>query len=357
MTTVSADVLRQQLSAILESWGMSKEHVATTVEVMVETDLTGVDSHGVGMIPSYHDRLRRGFIKANPDIRVVRERGAVALIDADQSLGHPPSVQAMRLAIDKARETGVAAVGVFNSNHFGAAGYYAGMASREGMIGLALTNAPVAMVVPTFGRDPMLSTNPIAFTAPAERNRPFSLDMATSTVAFGKVNIARRAGKPLPDGWALDPEGQPQTDSARAFQDRLLTPLGGTRELGSHKGYGLAMMVEILCSPLTGAWVTARNPNPETEPSDRENVGHFFLAIDPGKFRDQSDFEQDMDRLMDMLRATPPADPAQPVLVAGDPEYAAYEQRSRSGIPMTETLFEEVREVCRASNAPFVLEG
>lgn len=355
MITVTADRIREQLTAIFRAWDMREEDIATTVRVMVETDLRGIDSHGIGMIPGYWERLQRGAIKARPDIRVVRETAAVAVIDADQSLGHPPSVMAMRMAVEKAREVGCAAVGVFNSNHYGAAGWYSMMAADMGVIGMAMTNAANASVVPTFGRDPMYATNPIGFAAPAERNRPFALDMATSTVAFGKINISRRADKKLPLGWALDETGAPETDSHKAFKARRLTPLGGTRELGSHKGYGLAMMVEILCATLTGAWAMGRDPATGERSPEKDGVGHFFLAIDPDKLRPEREFQQDLDRLMDMLRATPPADPAQPVLVAGDPEYAAWEERSRKGIPMTETLYEEVRTVAAESRAPFLL--
>src|SRR3546814_791510 len=144
----------------------------------------------------------------------------------------------MQLAIAKAKASGIGVVAVAHSNHFGAAGYYTLMAAREGVIGMSATNAgPIQ--VPTFGREPRLGTNPISFAAPAKKNQPFWLDMATTTVAFGKVNIARRAGKPVPEGWALDEGGRPMTDSQRAFDLRRLTPLGGTRDLGSHKGYWL----------------------------------------------------------------------------------------------------------------------
>ena len=353
MIVVTADVLRNQLAAIFEAWGMSREHIETCVHVMVETDLTGVDSHGVGMIPGYERWYREGKINPRPNIRVEREKASLALIDADQSLGHVPSQLAMEMAIRKAKETGIAAVSVRNSNHFGAAGYYALLAARAGCIGMAMTNAG-PILVPTFGREARLGTNPIAFAAPARRNQPFWLDMATTTVAFGKVNIARRANKPIPEGWALDLDGKPLTDSHKAFELRRLTPLGGTRELGSHKGYGLATMVEILCSTLSGSWLAARDPA-TGQPGAKNDIGHFFLAINPDMVREEGEFRDDMDRLIDMLRATVPADPNQPVMVAGDPEYAAYEERSKSGIPITDTLFEEVREVARASNAPFLL--
>jgi len=224
VTNIPASVVRAQLEAVFQAWGMTSQNIATTVEVMVATDLSGVDSHGLGMLPGYHQRRGRGMIKDTPDIRVVREKPAAALIDADRSLGHPPSVMAMKLAMEKARTMGVAVVSVRNSNHFGAAGYYSRMAAEDGIVGMAMTNAPTPAMVPTFGRDPILGTNPIAFAAPAERNPPFSLDMATTTVAVGKLNIARRLGKAIPEGWALNSEGQIETDGAAAFEARRLTP-------------------------------------------------------------------------------------------------------------------------------------
>ena len=350
---IPADLIRRQLEAVFQSWGMAQEHIRTTVEVMVATDLSGVDSHGLGMLPSYHERRGRGIIKDRPDIRVVREKPAVALIDADRSLGHPPSVKAMTLAVEKARETGVAVVGVRNSNHFGAAGYYSRMAAEMGCVGMSMTNAPGPAMVPTFGRDSVLGTNPLAFAAPATRNPPFSLDMATTTVAVGKLNIARRLGKAIPEGWALNTEGQPESDGAAAYAARRLTPLGGDRERGSHKGYGLGMMVEILCAVLTGSWASGRDADGRPERT-KQDVGHFFLAIDPEKVRADGEFRDDLDRMIDMLHATPPVDPARPVLVPGDPEVASTAERSKTGIPVAETLIEETRKVAEESGAPFL---
>ena len=343
MHTIEHALLRRQIAAVFGTWGMAPDHIETTVDVMVETDLAGIDSHGVGMLPHYQKAMEEGRIDPRPDIRIERETGALALIDAGRSLGHPPAVLAMRTAMDKARKIGAAAVAVRNSNHYGAAGYYSQMAAAEGQVGLSLTNAPTKQVAPMFGAAAALGTNPIGFAAPAAANPSFALDMATSTVAFGKASIARRAGKPLPEGWMVDRTGAPVTDAPLGHDVGLLTPLGGTRALGGHKGYGLGAMVEILCATLSGCL--------------GHETGHFFFAIDPSHLREEGAFETDMDRLLDMLRATPPADPAQPVMVAGDPEYAAHAERKTHGIPMTETLFEELRDVCRRAGAPFILEG
>ena len=342
MHNIDDALLRRQIAAVFETWGMARDQIETTVHVMVETDLAGIDSHGVGMLPFYQKAKEEGRIEPKPDIRIERETGALALIDAGRSLGHPPAVLAMRTAMVKAGQVGAAAVAVRNSNHYGAAGYYSGMAAEGGLVGLSLTNAPTKQVAPMFGADSALGTNPIGFAAPAGENRPFALDMATSTVAFGKVSIARRAGKPIPEGWMVDRSGAPISDAQVAVETGRLTPLGGTRELGGHKGYGLGSMVEILCATLSGCL--------------GQETGHFFFAIDPSQLRGKGEFETDMDRLLDMLRATPPVDPANPVMVAGDPEYAAHAERKANGIPMTDTLFEELRDVCRRSGAPFLLE-
>ena len=351
---IPAEKIRRQLEAVFQTWGMAEEHIATTAEVMVATDLSGVDSHGLGMLPSYHERRGRGIVNDRPDIQVVREKPAVALIDADRSLGHPPSVMAMKLACEKAKAVGLAVVGVRNSNHFGAAGYYSRLATELGCVGMAMTNAPGPAMVPTFGRDAVLGTNPLAFAAPANENPPFALDMATTTVAVGKLNIARRLEKPVPYGWALNEDGEPETDGAAAFYARRLTPLGGDRERGSHKGYGLATMVEILCAVLTGSW--SDGPDEDEQPiRTKHNVGHFFLAIDQEQVRQDGAFKADLDRMIDMLHATPPADPARPVLVAGDPEVAARAERLETGVPVAETLVEEVRKVAEESGAPFLL--
>ena len=357
MITVPADTLKRQIAEIYRAWGMPEDQIATTVELMVEADLRGIDSHGIGMVPAYDEYRRQGKLEVRPDIRVVKEGPTFVLIDAGHSLGHVPAAMAMRKAIGKCAETGIGFGTVRNSNHFGAAGVYSTMAVEHGFIGIAVTGTTQRSVVPTFAREPMFSTNPIAFAAPAERNRPFSLDMATSTVAVGKLQIARRARKPIPVGWAVAADGRPETDAAAAVAatPKRLTPLGGTRTLGSHKGYGLAMMVEILGSILSGSFVGGRDLR-TLEPGKTLNVGHFFLALDPAFFRGEpAAFTADMDSLIDYLHGTAPADPAQPVLVAGEPEWRERERRLREGIPMTDTLRDEIREVARGCNAPFLL--
>ena len=352
---VSADALRRQMGLIFSAWGMPADHVKTTVHVMSETDLRGIDSHGIGMIPSYDRWLRQKRLTMAADIRIVRDMPAGGLIDGGGGLGYVSSVLAMEMAIKKAKAVGIAMMGVRKSDHFGAAGHYALMAASQGLIGFAMTSGATAFTVPTFGREPRLGTNPIAFAAPGRRNRPFCLDMATSAVAFGKINIARRAKKKLAEGLALDAEGMSITDSQQAFESRRLSPLGGDRARGGHKGYGLAMMVQILCDTMTGTNMLRPFPGRHETDLGPGRFAHFVMALDPKMMRGDDGFEGDLDDLLDLMRATAPVDPAQPVMVAGDPEDKTYAERSRAGVPMTDTLYDEVRAVARGANVEFVL--
>jgi LDH2 family malate/lactate/ureidoglycolate dehydrogenase len=346
-----AALVHRQIAAIVRAWGFPADQAAVTADVLTEADLLGIDSHGLLLIPLYDEFIRSGMVATGADIRVMRDFGAVAVIDGGGGFGQAPSIRAMDLAIDKARALGVGAVAVRNSNHYGAAGVYALRAAERGFIGLSTTAVFKPSIVPTFGRQARFGTNPIAFAAPGRRNRPFLLDMATSTVAMGKFKLYAREDKAIPPGWALDQSGRPQTDPGRAFLDRLMTPLGGSREMGGQKGYGLAAMVEILSTTLSGASYA-----PLRAADARLNdVGHFHLAMHPEAFREPGAFEGDLDALVDTLRATDPADPARPVLVAGDPEYAAREQRQQEGIPVPHSLLEAVRGIAERAGAESTL--
>jgi LDH2 family malate/lactate/ureidoglycolate dehydrogenase len=339
---------------------MSAPHAETTAEVMVETDLRGVDSHGISMLPTYDQEFRSGRLNMHPVFKTVREGPAMALIDADASLGHPVSTHAMNLAVDKCLATGVAVVSVYNSHHFGAAGCYAKLAAERGAIGLVTSATRGVTMVPTFAAEPVMGTNPVAFAAPAKRNPPFVLDMATTTVAAGKVKVHKLNHKPLPSGWVVDGDGQPVTEAGDAFghvferPEGGITPLGGTRDLGSHKGYGLAVLVHILGGTLSGASFSPIR-NRTQRPSDPHNIGHFFLAIDPRAFRSAGQFEDDLDQVIDVLHGAKRADPAQPVLVAGDPEMLTRRERLENGVPIPDDLMEQLRSVTSRAGVPFVL--
>ena len=255
----AADKVRRQIASILTAWGMPEDLVATTAEVMVETDLIGVDSHGISMLMGYEDKVREKRLKIAARPKIIRQTAVLALIDAGGGLGHPAAVMGMKLAADKAAKDGIGVVSVTNSHHFGAAGHYARIAAERGLIGIVASSARGITVVPTGGTQPVLGTNPLAFAAPARRNPPFVLDMATSTVAVGKVRVYGYRDKPLPEGWVVDSEGRSVKDANYAYETVLktgaggLTPIGGTPELSSHKGYGLGLMVHILGGVLAGA--------------------------------------------------------------------------------------------------------
>ena len=335
---------------------MAEDVIEITVRNMVEADLRGIDSHGAGMLPTYNLRRKNGVMIPTGELTVVREFAATALLDAGNALGHFATTRAMEMACDRANEFGVGVVTVRRSNHYGAAGVYSTMAADRAMIGMCMTGSSQPAVLPTFAKEPRFSTNPIAVAAPGLKNKHFSLDMATSTVAVGKLNIARRAGKKIPIGWASDETGRPTADPVAALNavPKRLSPIGGSRELGSHKGYGLGLVVEILCSVLSGSYTGATDVVTR-QTGETLNIGHFCLAIDPNAFREEGDFEVHMDALMDWMRETPPLDPAQPVLVPGDPEHEARKVRVEEGIPMTDTLVEEVRQVAEETGAPFIL--
>ncbi len=357
---IPAKHISEQLVSVLRAWGMSSPHAETTAEIMLETDLRGVDSHGVSMLPTYDREFRAGRLNMRPQFKTVREGPAFALIDADASLGHPVSVYAMNLAVDKCRDMGVAVVTVFNSHHFGAAGCYSRIAAERGVIGMVTASTRGVSMVPTFAAEPVMGTNPLAFAAPARRNPPFQLDMATTTVAAGKVKVQKLNHRPLPPGWVVDAGGQAVTDAEEAFRyvferpEGGITPLGGTRALGGHKGYGLAVMVHILGGALSGASFSPIR-NRTQKPSDPHNIGHFFLAIDPRAFRAEGEFERDLDEVIDVLHNARRADPAQPVLVAGDPEMATRAERLRDGVPVPDDLMEQLRAVAASAGVVFVL--
>ena len=358
---VPVERVREQIVTLLTAWGMDPQLVRIAAEVMVETDLAGVDSHGVSMLMDYENSKSRGKLNLRAVPRVVREGATTALVDADAGLGHPAAVMAMGIAIEKAKAMGVGVASVFNSHHFGAAGYYAAMASKEGLVGMVTSATRSIAVVPTRGAVPVLGTNPIAFAAPARRNAPFLLDMATSTVANNKIKVHELNGRPLPSGWVLDERGRTVTDPTSALQIIYgkkggggQTPLGGTAELSSHKGYGLALMAHILGGTLSGASFSPIRVKTQG-PGDPDRLGHFFLAIDPKAFRPEGAFEDDLDAVIDVLHATPPVDAALPVLVPGDPENAARARRLREGIPIPPGLAEKIRKICQRAGVPFLL--
>lgn len=346
---------RAQLKAILSGWGMPEDNAEITAEVLAWSDLHGVDSHGISMIPSYDTYRRNGRVRMDARPRIVSETPVSAVVDGGGGLGHVPAHFAMSTAIEKARKVGMAAVVVRGSAHFGAAGFYTLMAARAGLIGMSCTSAAGVQVAPTFGKQARLGTDPWSFAAPSADGVPFLLDMATTTVAAGRIRNKANEGLPTPDGWVLDREGRPSNDPLVAREKGgSLTSLGGSPENSSYKGYGLAVMVNILASCLSGA--TLVTDPAHTRKPDGMDIGHFLMAIDPAIFRGAGAFEADVATFLGALRATTPADPARPVMVAGDPQWKLAEARLRDGIPVGEGLMAQVRQIAQAAAAPWLLD-
>lgn len=352
---VAIETVKEQVGLILAAWGMKPDHVAACVEVMGYADLHGIDSHGCSMLTVYDAWRRQDMLTMDATVQVAKETPSAALLDGGGGLGYYPSVMAMEMAIAKARAHGIAAVGVRNSAHFGAAGYYTRMAALAGVIGFSCTSGSMPRTLPTFGAEPKYSTDPLSFAAPGNRNPPFLLDMATTTVAHGRIRNRANEGTALPPGWATDRQGIPTADAAIGV-DGYQLPLGGTPDGASHKGYGLAVMVNILASCMTGASLVTSEGHTRRTPGTMD-IGHFFFAIDPALFRDPGAFEADLDAFTDSLRATRPVDPARPVMVAGDPERSTAERRLVSGIPVGAGLADKIRTIAEAASVPFLLQG
>jgi ureidoglycolate dehydrogenase (NAD+) len=339
--TVAAAPLAAWVQALLEAAGLEAQASATVAQSLVDASLRGVDSHGVARTSLYVQRLRAGGINRHPRPRVVREDGAVALIDGDDGPGQVAGNLATDLSVELARRHGVAVVAVRGSAHYGAAGYYVVRAAREGMVAMSTTNADPG-VVAFGGLRRALGTNPIAFAAPT-RSGVFVLDMATSQVAINKIVNARDEGRSIPHGWAVDEAGASITDP-NAFYAAV--PLGG------YKGYGLALMAEILSAVLTGAAVS-HAVGPLYDADDRaQRLGHFHLAIDPQRTVGREPFAAVLEELLAELRAIPPAPGHDEVLVAGDPEDRARRERERTGIPLEPALTASLEALSRELGVP-----
>jgi LDH2 family malate/lactate/ureidoglycolate dehydrogenase len=346
--TVTYTQLHAFIVEALQAMKMPAPAAEITAGLMVRTDLRGVDSHGIGMLPRYHEHWQQGYVSMDAEPTVVQDDAAIALYDGGKGLGHYVSTLAMRRCLEKARLYGVAVVTVRNSNHYGAAANYAMMALDHDLIGLSTTNSPYVAMVPTFGRSPMLSTNPIAFAAPAGRHAPFVLDMATTTVAVGKLSVAARWKKPIPAGWAVDDRGGVTLDPFVALRTRLLTPLGGARETGSHKGYGLGMMVDILSGVMSGAVYGNLFSRSDMKERRVHNVGHCFVAIDPARFRPLEEFKRDMDDMFEALKTSPREEGQERIYVAGEPEAETEQVRRRQGIPLAPALAQQCNDMARS---------
>lgn len=355
---IPVDIIHGFMSDVFERLGTPPEDAKICADVLIEADLRGIESHGVGRLKYYYDRIEAGLHQTTTDFEIVKETETTALVDGHHGMGHVIAHRSMRMAIDKARAYGLGAVAVRNGTHYGIAGYYPLMAAGEGMMGLSVTNARPS-IVPTFGAEPMLGTNPIAFAAPSDMGFPFCFDAATSISQRGKIEVAARAEKPVPEGWVVDDQGQPMTDPGAILQElgrgaAGLLPLGGAGELlGGYKGYDLAVVVEILSATLSGG-VFMKDLLGYAEDGSRRPfmLGHFFLAIDIEHFVPLELACEITGKIMRSLQASRKAVGEERIYVAGEKEYEL-EQIVRSlGVPVNANLRSELQTMRDALDIP-----
>ncbi|KAL0279211.1 UNVERIFIED_CONTAM: hypothetical protein PYX00_000817 [Menopon gallinae] len=315
---VSRKEAKRYLMDCLAALKSSEDHAEQLADVLVEADYRGHFSHGLNRIEIYIKDLRAGLCQTKDPPKILKESPATAWVDGVNCLGPVVGNFSMDLAIKKAKECGVGWVAAKGSNHYGIAAWYSMTALKHNLLGMSFTNTS-PFLCPTRSKEAALGTNPISLAAPGKNSDSFVLDMATTTVAVGKIEIQKRKKEPIPEGWALDAEGRPTTDAEVGFETKKLMPLGGTEMNSGYKGYGLAVLVEIFCGMLSGS-TYGQNVRSWMSAERIANLGQCFIAINPEMFA--PGFEERMSDLMTMLRNLPSVDKSKPVLVHGDPERA-----------------------------------
>jgi LDH2 family malate/lactate/ureidoglycolate dehydrogenase len=341
ITYASFDKLESFMKDVFIKVGVPPQDAAVCAEILIESDKRGIDSHGVGRFkPIYIDRIKDGIQNPVTNFEIVKDHLATAVVDGHDGMGHVIAKKAMQLTIDKAKKYGLGMVVVRNSTHYGIAGYYATMAAKENMIGITGTNARPS-IAPTFGIDNMLGTNPLTFGMPTDEDFPFVLDCATSVSQRGKIEHYDRINKIMPEGWVINRDGQSETDAAKALTGLnndtcALAPLGGLGEdTAGYKGYGYATVVEILSAALQqGLFLKALNGIDANGNKTPFCLGHFFIAIDINAFVEPEKFKSTTGDILRQLRASAKAPGQDRIYTAGEKEYLAYLERSKTGIPI-----------------------
>jgi L-2-hydroxycarboxylate dehydrogenase (NAD+) len=360
-TLFSADYLTEFAASVFMHFGISEADAAQAADVLATSDLRGIDSHGVARLHTYFEMLELGRINPKPNIRIIREKLSVATVDGDNGLGLVVGPKANEIAMEKAEQHGSGWVSVCNTNHFGIAGYYPLQALERDLIGWAMTNT-TKLVAPLWGAERMLGTNPIAIAFPGYEEPPIVIDMATSAVAYGKIEIALRTQSTVPKGWIVNKDGRDTTDPQDMINGGAQLPLGSEKELGGHKGYGLAAMVDILCCILSGAnWgpfappFALRQEIPERQVG--KGIGHFFGAMQIDGFIDKDEFKKQIDEWIRVFRKTKPAPGTHGPLIPGDPEREAEAIRSKEGIPLLKAVIDDLIEISKKTGITFEAPG
>ncbi|RYG20079.1 MAG: Ldh family oxidoreductase [Chitinophagaceae bacterium] len=354
--TFSENQLRTFTYSVFKKMGCSNEHAELATDVLIKSDLRGIDSHGVARLSGYVRLWEKNRINATPNIRVVHETPTTATVDGDGGLGLVVAPFAMDVAIEKAEKYGSGWVAVKNSNHFGIAGYHALMAVEKDMIGISMTNAS-PLVAPTYANERLLGTNPMCYAFPAGQYPPVVVDMATAAAANGKLEIAQRANKDVPDGWVQDKAGQSSINPNELKNGGSLLPLGSDKDHGSHKGYGLSATVDILSAVLSGAnygpWVPpfVSFLEPPSDPVG-EGIGHFLGAMRVDGFRKVEDFKSHLDNWITRFKSAKTVDPTKNVVIPGEPEYDFEQERKKSGIPIIDVVVNDLNELALKLEIP-----
>ncbi len=331
-----ADDLRSFSIDCLEAMGVREEDAEQVTDCLLFADRTGHASHGIVRLPVYGRRVIAGVVSADARPRVEKETGSIAVVDAQNALGPVAGVYSMREAMRIASSAGIAMVLTRNSNHYGSAAFYTSIAMEAGYIGIAASNAPPNMA-PFGGKDRFLGTNPLSVAVPAATQHPVVFDMASSVVARGNIILAAQRGDPIPEGWALDPDGNPTTDAAAALRGPVL-PFGGA------KGSAISLLIDIFSGVLSGA-AYGRHLSTLENLNARQNLGHFSIAIDPSAFGERSFFLERMDDLITQLKETPTAPGFEEILVPGEIESRNASRIEASGVPVSDDVIAQLREL------------
>jgi len=351
----SVQTLNDYIVRFFTRLGVPPADAQTAARVILAADLRGVDSHGIIRLFSYYgSRLLNGTIDPQATIQVLRETPVSLALDGGNGLGQVVGEYAMRRCIEKARSNAMGMVTVRGSNHYGIAGYYAMLALEHNLIGISLTNSQ-PLVAPTYGRTRLLGTNPIAVAIPAGEHLPYVLDMATSIVPIGRIAVYEKMGKPVPLGWGLDQDGIATTDPHAIQNGGALFPLGGPAEMRGYKGYGLSLLVDLFCGVLAGAAIGPEVGDPSNK-TPGANVGHFFAAIDISAFRDPLEFQQEMDRYIELLKNAPKAIGEERIYIHGEKEFETAQRNQREGIPLLPAVVDSLKEAGQLVGEPFDLQ-
>ena len=345
---MDAETLENFMRDVFIGLGVPKKDAQSIADVLITSDLRGIESHGIQRCKMYYDRIKKGIYEAETKINVIKEGPTTALLDGNCGMGHVIAYKAMKMAIEKAKKFGLGAVAVKNSTHFGIAGYYSLMAIKEGMIGITVTNARPS-IPPTFGCEPMLGTNPLTVGAPTDDEFPFLIDCATSIIQRGKVEVNARINKPLPENTVIDDKGETMTDANKVLDKMLerraaLLPLGGKGEdTAGYKGYGYATVVELLSAALQEGIYLRDTLGIVENDQKRLKVGHFFLAINTESFIGLDSFKKTAGNIMKDLRGSRKIPSIDRIYTAGEKEFIAENNIKINGVPINKSLQNDIK--------------